>query len=61
MKLPTHLGDLMVECPECLDVITVPLKASGSTVVDGTLNVNIEPDLADLWAHVWTHTEAVTP
>jgi hypothetical protein len=48
---------LQIECPECAEVIPVPLIMQASTVVDGSLSVNVEPDMADLWAHAWTHTE----
>ena len=51
---------LQVECPECHEVIPVPLVLHIGDLVDGDLPVEVEPDMADLWAHAWTHTEAAT-
>ena len=51
---------LHIECPECHDVIPVPLAMTVGEVVDGSVTINVEPDMADLWAHAWTHTEAAS-
>ena len=48
---------LQVECPECGQVIPVPLVLLIGDPVDGDVPVEVEPDTADLWAHAWTHTE----
>jgi hypothetical protein len=55
-KIPAH-RTAHVECPECAEVIPVPLtitlRAEGTELV-----ANVTSDTADLWAHAWTHTEA---
>lgn len=47
---------LQIECPECHEVIAVPLDLRIGQPVEGNLPVEVEPDMADLWAHAWTHT-----
>lgn len=48
---------LHIECPECGEVIPVPLTMRMGEVVDGSVTINVESDTADLWAHAWTHGE----
>ena len=52
----------LIGCPECGAVIEVPITYGQPEILtaeDGTqaLNVPMETDMADLWAHAWTHTE----
>lgn len=56
MRVPVRKPSLQVECPECHEVIPVPLVLSIGEPLDGDLPIDVEPDTADLWAHTWTHT-----
>ena len=47
MKAPPVVA---VECPECHEVLPVPLKME---LVEGDLR--IDADLTDVWAHAWVH------
>ena len=42
-----------VACPACGEVIDVPIRV---TIHDGQF-IKCDPDLADVWAHSWTHDE----
>lgn len=46
-----------VECPDCEEVIAIPIvvELHGG---HGGQTMTCEPDLADLWAHSWTHRAA---
>lgn len=47
---------ILVECPECHEHIEVPLSVTTErNAIIGTQFLTIEPDMADLWAHAWTH------
>lgn len=56
-KIPIVKPALQVECPECAQVIAVPLTLSIGNPVDGDLPIEVEADTADLWLHAWTHAE----
>jgi hypothetical protein len=47
-----------VGCPECGEEITVPVAVGMPVDEAGVQRMTLEPDLSDLWAHAWTHTEA---
>jgi hypothetical protein len=47
------IGSAHVQCPECHDVIPVPIDVEIETADDGAQNLKINPDMADLWAHAW--------
>lgn len=48
---------LLIECPECGEVIPVPLSIDNQRVgEDGNWTCDVVPDMADLWSHAWTHT-----
>lgn len=45
-----------IRCQFCRDVIELPAT---DTIENGTPTISIaEEDYADLWAHMWMHTEA---
>ena len=56
---PIAVGTVHVECPECEEVIAIPVTATIST--GDTQVLNLEPDMADLWAHAWTHNDEQAP
>lgn len=46
---------LHVECPECHEVIAVPLVLTVMPEVFGRdVNVTVDPDLSGVWLHAWT-------
>lgn len=49
-----------VECPDCSQAIPVPIEVRIDVDEDGTQVIFTEPNLADLWAHAWTHTTPET-
>jgi len=49
------IGAAHIACPECADVIPVPVSGELTTDDDGRQYLHTEPDMADLWAHMWTH------
>lgn len=55
---PPEISPLPIECPECHQIIEVPLKLAFDGIDDtGNLIIEIDGDYADLWLHVWTHQE----
>ncbi len=44
-----------VECPECGDIIEIGVTITTADPVNGNLRIEAEPDMADVWAHSWTH------
>lgn len=60
MKMRQHAT--AVECPECGVVIPVPVTVTldpKPTITDGdaVFTAICDADLADVWAHAWTHEE----
>lgn len=51
MASGTAVPFLEVECPECHAVIPVTMDVSV-----GGGEVLVEANVADVWAHAWTHT-----
>lgn len=49
------IGPATVQCPECGQHITIPITGQLATGTDGVQYLTLEPDMADLWAHAWTH------
>jgi hypothetical protein len=53
------LAPLGIQCPACREVILIRISAR---IVDsefahlGMAELVLEPDTADLWGHMWTHT-----
>lgn len=52
-------GAVHVHCPECDALIPITMLLKPSTREGNMLIVNVEPDLADVMAHAWTH-EVIT-
>jgi hypothetical protein len=44
-----------VQCPECPAVIEVDLRPTLVWDDDGRQQFVIDPEMADLWAHSWSH------
>lgn len=51
MATQTVTIQLGLQCPVCREVVEVPVRIS---IIDGT-TLEFDPDVADLWAHAWTH------
>jgi hypothetical protein len=49
------VGVVQVHCPECDVVLPITMTAKTPTRGGDRLIVNVEPDLTDAMAHVWTH------
>ena len=52
------IGTAHIACPECQEVI--PVDVRGRLVYrddDDRGRIECDPDLTDLWAHAWTHTD----
>lgn len=49
------IGPATVRCPECDQHIDIPITGDLTTGADGVQRLTLEPDVADLWAHAWTH------
>lgn len=50
-----HVGEVGVMCPDCGVVVNVPVSARLATDEEGQQFLDCDSDLADLWAHAWTH------
>lgn len=53
--MKTTFGPVLIECPECGQQIGVPVKAHIRPTPGGQQELVLTPDMADLWAHSWTH------
>lgn len=54
-----HLDTAQIECPECFEIIAVPIHAELRTDDEGRQFFHFTPDMADLWAHSWKHDRGV--
>lgn len=52
------VAHVSVGCPFCPAVIDVPIHVAISRAPDGSQSIGSDPDIADLWAHSFTHPEA---
>lgn len=50
-----EIGQAQIECPECHTIVAVPIDATIDHDEDGQWYLNCQPDMADIWAHAWTH------
>lgn len=52
------VGSYDVACPVCDDTIPIPVKCvmlDADKAFTGEARLSCEPDMTDLWAHMWTH------
>lgn len=49
------VGDVMIQCPDCPEIIEVPMEATLGVDDDRVQRLLLEPEMSDLWAHAWTH------
>ncbi len=42
-------------CPECGEVIDIPIDVELNVDDNGVQRLNAEPYMGNLWAHAWTH------
>jgi hypothetical protein len=49
------VGAVQVQCPECDVVMPIAMVLKSPTRRGDSLIVDVEPDLTDATAHVWTH------
>ena len=47
------LSDITIRCPEC----GAGLPVTATVRIQGT-KLDVDPDLTDVWAHAWAHTES---
>ncbi len=50
-----EVGTVHVHCPDCGTPVPMALHAKGTTSQGNVLQLVVEPDYTDLWAHSWTH------
>ena len=51
----TEVGTVHVQCPDCGTSVPMTLHTKGTTSQGNVLQLVVEPDYTDLWAHSWTH------
>lgn len=51
----TEFAEGKVHCPECQEMIPVPVFARVEEDGDGNAILNTRADLAEVWAHTWVH------
>jgi hypothetical protein len=51
-----HVGTVAVTCPDCGLPVPVPVSATVTTD-DQHTEIVCTPDLADVWAHTFTHEQ----
>ncbi|MFJ5785336.1 hypothetical protein [Streptomyces hydrogenans] len=51
----TEAEAVHIHCPDCGLAIPITLQTKGMTSQAGVLQLVLEPDLTDAWAHTWTH------
>jgi hypothetical protein len=53
------VGTLHVQCPECDVVVPIEVRAELATseTEDARQTISLDPDLTDLWAQAWAHTD----
>lgn len=59
---PMHVGTVTIQCPACptqVDVV-VTARIDDGDAHAGQANLICEPDMTDLWAHMWTHEPETT-
>ncbi|MER5312686.1 hypothetical protein ABT034_33490 [Streptomyces sp. NPDC002773] len=44
-----------VQCPECGVVVPITVEARSTTSRGNVLQLVLDPDYTDVWAHSWTH------
>lgn len=53
-----HVGTAQIICPVCDEQIPVPVSARvDDTNEDGATTLVCQPDMTDLWAHMWVHDQ----
>jgi len=50
----SEVGVARIACPECAAVIEIPVTCELTQQGDRQY-LECEPDMADLWAHAWSH------
>ncbi|MFD3568448.1 hypothetical protein [Streptomyces sp. NPDC058667] len=48
-------GTLDVQCPECGVVVPIAVETRSTTSRGNVLQLVLDPDYTDAWAHSWTH------
>lgn len=48
-----------VQCPQCEQVIDIPIEVIITDPDDDQQFIRCDPDLTDVWAHAWTHEDPV--
>jgi hypothetical protein len=54
----TVVGSYDVTCPVCEIVVPIPVGCvmiDGEEAYEGNARLSCEPDMTDLWAHMWAH------
>lgn len=50
-----NVGEVGIVCPECSAEIPVSVSAELTADDEGRQYLACDPDMSDLWAHMWTH------
>ena len=53
----TSVDMICAECQESIEVPIVVEIVNGDRAHEGRASLTCTPDLADLWAHMWIHTD----
>lgn len=57
MTEQVKLDGLAVACPDCGQRVDIPVTVELSGPWE-KMSLELTPDLADVWAHSWTHEES---
>ena len=53
-----EVGNYPVRCPICSEVVEIPVTCkvlNGDLAHQGEARLYCEPQMADMWAHMWAH------
>ena len=50
-----EVGSVVVACPWCDEEVAIPVTARLYRDDEGVQRLSTDSDMADLWAHTWTH------
>lgn len=51
------VGTVHVQCPDCGTPVPMTLHTRGMTSRNNVLQLAVEADYTDFWAHSWTHDD----
>lgn len=57
------VGTFPIQCPACSFVVDIPVNCevvNNEAAHQGEARLVCEPDMSDIWAHMWTHEQEPT-